>query len=77
VTGTVIAIDPEIPRDRQRVAFEADGAEPGLRWVLDGVEIGRARGPLLWEPRPGRHVLALHDAESRLRNTVTFEVRGR
>jgi len=77
VTGTVIAIDPEIPRDRQRVAFEADGAEPGLRFILDDVEIGLAPGPLLWEPRPGRHVLALHDSEARPRHTVTFEVRGR
>jgi len=76
VTGTVIAIDPEIPRDHQRVAFEAHTAEPGLRFVLDDVEIGRAPGPLLWEPRPGRHVLALHDSEARLRDTVTFEVRG-
>jgi penicillin-binding protein 1C len=77
VTGTVIAIDPEIPRDRQRVAFEAHGAEPELRFILDDVEIGRAPGPLIWEPRPGRHVLTLRDSEARLRDTVTFEVRGR
>jgi penicillin-binding protein 1C len=77
VGGAIIALDPEIPRARQRVAFEADGAEAGLAWVLDGVEVGAAPGPLLWEPRPGRHVLALRDAEDRLRDTVTFEVRGR
>jgi penicillin-binding protein 1C len=77
VRGTIIAIDPEIPSGRQRVAFEADGADPGLRFVLDGVEIGRGPGPFLWEPRPGRHVLALHDADAGLRDTVTFEVRGR
>jgi membrane peptidoglycan carboxypeptidase len=77
VADTIIAIDPEIPRARQRVAFEAAGGESGLRWVLDGVELGLAPGPLLWEPRPGRHTLALRDAEAQLRDTVTFEVRGR
>ena len=76
VSGTIIAIDPEIPGERQRVAFEAEGADPGLRFVLDDVEIGHAPGPLLWRPRPGRHVLALRDDQSRLRDTVTFEVRG-
>jgi penicillin-binding protein 1C len=76
VSGTIIAIDPEIPGDRQRVAFEAEGADPGLRFVLDDVEIGHAPGPVLWRPRPGRHVLALRDDQSRLRDRVTFEVRG-
>jgi penicillin-binding protein 1C len=77
VSGTVIAIDPEIPRDRQRVAFEADTAEPGLRFMLDDVELGPAPGPFLWAPHAGRHVLTLRDSEARLRDTVTFEVRGR
>ncbi|HMH52892.1 MAG TPA: penicillin-binding protein 1C [Candidatus Acidoferrum sp.] len=77
VSGTIIAIDPEIPPDRQRVAFEADGTDAGLHFVLDDVEIGRAPGPLLWQPHPGRHVLALRDEHARLRDTVTFEVRGR
>jgi penicillin-binding protein 1C len=77
VSGTIIAIDPEIPPDRQRVAIEADAHDRGLRFVLDDVEIGRAPGPLLWKPRPGRHVLALRDEHARLRDSVTFEVRGR
>jgi penicillin-binding protein 1C len=76
VSGTVIAIDPEIPRDRQRVMFEADGADPGLRFVLDDVDLGQAIGPVLWAPRPGRHVLTLRDAHAAARDTVTFEVRG-
>ncbi len=77
VTGTIIAIDPEIPRARQRIAFEADGGEPGSHWVLDGVDLAPAPGPFLWEPRPGRHTLTLRDGAARPRDTVTFEVRGR
>ena len=77
VSGTIIAIDPEIPPDRQRMAFEAEGTDAGLRWVLDGVEIAPAARPLLWPPHPGRHILTLLDGDSRLRDTATFEVRGR
>jgi penicillin-binding protein 1C len=77
VAGTVIAIDPEIPRARQRVAFEAEGAGPGLAWVLDGVEVGPASRLVLWEPSPGRHTLVLRDATARTRDAVSFEVRGR
>jgi penicillin-binding protein 1C len=58
------------------VAFEAEAGD-GLRWVLDGIELAPAAGPLLWPPRPGRHVLTLLDADSRPRDTATFEVRGR
>ena len=76
VAGTIIAIDPEIPRARQRVAFEAHGAEPGLRFVLDDVDLGPAPGLYLWPPHPGRHTLTLRDAKARPRDTVTFEVRG-
>src|SRR5262249_28581732 len=77
VSGTIIAIDREIPGDHERVAFEAEGADPDARFVLDDVEIGRAPGPLLWKPRPGRHVLVLRDEHRHLRDKVTFEVRGR
>jgi penicillin-binding protein 1C len=77
VSGTIIALDPEIPPDRQRVAFEAEGADRDLRFVLDDVEIGRASGPMLWKPVRGRHVLVLRDEHERLRDTITFEVRGR
>jgi penicillin-binding protein 1C len=77
VSGTIIAIDPEIPADRQRVAFEAEGGDRELRFVLDDEEIGHAPGPLLWKPRPGRHVLVLRDRQATPRDRVTFEVRGR
>jgi penicillin-binding protein 1C len=76
VGGTVIAIDPEIPQARQRVAFEAHASEPGLRFVLDDADLGPAPGPVLWEPRPGRHTLTLRAPDSPPRDSVTFEVRG-
>ena len=77
VTGTRIALDPDVPPGRQRLLLAAESAEPRWRWRLDGVDLGAARGPRLWEPTPGRHVLELVDAEGAVRDGVDFEVRGR
>jgi penicillin-binding protein 1C len=76
LAGTIVALDPDIPAGRQRVALEASGAVPGLRWRLDGVDLGPAIGLTLWEPRPGTHTLRLMDAAANERDAATFEVRG-
>jgi len=73
---SIIALDPDIPPDRQRLVFEAEGTDTTMRWVLDGRSIGRAAIPYAWAPRPGKHALTLADAARRPLDTVTFEVRG-
>jgi penicillin-binding protein 1C len=74
--GTVIALDPDIPRPLQRVIFQARAHGSQLRWVLDGADLGAAAGVLLWEPVPGSHTLSLVDQEQRLCDTIGFTVRG-
>jgi penicillin-binding protein 1C len=74
VSGAIIAVDPDIPRDRQRVAFEARDATPSHRWVLDGADLGSGRELVLWEPRRGKHTLVLVDGGRRA-HEVSFEVR--
>lgn len=76
VSGTVIALDPDIPRELQRVVFESQGVGRRLRWLLDGADLGPAAALVLWAPNPGRHTLSLVDPERRAWDTVTFEVRG-
>ena len=50
---TVIAFDPDIPVDRQRVAFVASaGAADGARWTLDRKTLGPVNGVMLWAPSP-------------------------
>jgi penicillin-binding protein 1C len=73
--GSIVARDPDIPEDRQRVAFEAASARPSFRWVLDGRALGPARGVFLWQPSPGRHELVLADEASRPLDRVGFVVR--
>jgi penicillin-binding protein 1C len=74
--GTIVALDPDIPPARQRVAFEAQDAGPRFRWVLDGNDAGAAAAPVFWKPVPGRHTLALVGEDGRPATTVTFTVRG-
>jgi penicillin-binding protein 1C len=75
-SGTIMALDPDIPASRQRVLFEAETAGRPLRWFMDGAALARASGRLLWPPSPGRHTLALLDDDGRQWDAVTFEVRG-
>jgi penicillin-binding protein 1C len=74
--GTVIALDPDIPHDDQRIFFEAQPESTGLRWLLDGNDLGLPGSLRLWKPERGRHRLTLADASGRTLDAVEFEVRG-
>jgi penicillin-binding protein 1C len=71
--GTIVALDPDIPPNRQRLSFVASGA--GGRWRLDGKPLGQGTR-LQWLPWPGRHVMQLTDARGTVLDEVRFEVRG-
>ena len=75
-SGTIVALDPDIPAEEQKLFFEAQPADDRLQWVLDGSRIGGAGALLLWTPVRGKHSLALVDAANRVLDTVAFEVRG-
>lgn len=78
VTGTIIALDPDIPPDRQRLQFTAQrpgGDARALRWWLDGKEVARG-AHWAWLPWPGRHRMELKDGQGAVLDTVAFEVRG-
>ena len=75
VSGTIIALDPDIPEGQQSVPFEAE-AGAGLRFALNGRIVGMASQTLDWTPAPGRYTLSLIDASGRAVDTTTFEVRG-
>ncbi|HEY6420786.1 MAG TPA: penicillin-binding protein 1C [Candidatus Binataceae bacterium] len=71
-----VAIDPDIPRELQRIAFEAGPGSDALRWNLDRKDLGPARGVTLWPPAPGAHTLSLVNESGRTVDTVEFKVRG-
>ena len=79
-----IALDPDIPAERQRLFPRAEPALPGLAWQIDRVPFTSAAGTSPtgtsaagWRPVPGRHHLTLLDPNGRIVDSVVFEVRGR
>ncbi|MES2383580.1 MAG: transglycosylase domain-containing protein [Pseudomonadota bacterium] len=72
-SGTILALDPDIPPTRQRVNFNAEGRH--LRWLMDGKEFARGNSAQ-WLPWPGRHVVQLVDASGRVADEIRLEVRG-
>jgi penicillin-binding protein 1C len=75
VAGSIVAIDPDIPNELQRVMLQAQAGQ-GMRWRLDQQDIGAADAELPWRPVPGEHQLELVDANDKAIAQVRFEVRG-
>ncbi len=75
VTGSVYAIDPDIPGSRQRVAVGLAGDVTGHRLVLDRRDLGSAGGGALVLAPPGPHLLRLVDLGGRVVDQVRFTMR--
>ena len=73
ISGTIIALDPDIPPNRQRVSFEAQGTS--LAWLMDGKPFAKG-ATTQWLPWPGRHVVQLVDAKGVKLDEIRLEVRG-
>ncbi|MBF0436017.1 MAG: penicillin-binding protein 1C [Magnetococcales bacterium] len=73
-TGVILALDPDIPKSRERVFFRMEPQQPGYRWRLNGVEMDTENG---WSPTPGHHRLELLNSRGETMDNTTFEVRGR
>lgn len=75
--GSVIALDPDIPPQRQRVPLRLSApAAPGWIWRMDGKSLGNANVNTRWLPQPGRHQLSLEDGAGRTIDAVVLEVRS-
>jgi len=73
--GTRLALDPDIPRARQRVLVQASAADQSLELLLDGQRLGSAEKPILWPPRRGRHRLTLLAPDGSTLDAASFTVR--
>jgi penicillin-binding protein 1C len=74
--GAVLAIDPDIPADLQKVFFLSEGSKGGTSWRLDGEAMPGGGAAAPWSPQAGRHLLAHVDREGRTLDQVSFLVRG-
>ncbi|HJS12834.1 penicillin-binding protein 1C [Sphingopyxis sp.] len=75
VSGSVYALDPDIPIDRQRLAVIVSGSVAGYRLILDKKALGDADAGQQILPRPGAHMLTLVDPGGRMIDRVRFTVR--
>lgn len=72
-TGTILALDPDIPPRHQRLTLKAEAGH--VRWRLNGQPLGRGQ-ELQWMPWPGRHRIELVNARGEVLDRVRIEVRG-
>jgi penicillin-binding protein 1C len=75
-SGAVIAWDPDIPPELQKVFFVSQTSEGSLQWILNGEAMDRAGKTISWTPKAGKYALALADPEGNILDSVYFEVRG-
>jgi penicillin-binding protein 1C len=75
VAGSIYALDPDIPLDRQRLAVRVVGTAPEHRLVLDRRDLGPARDAVPLLVPPGAHRLALVDSRGRVVDSLIFSMR--
>jgi penicillin-binding protein 1C len=75
VSGSVYALDPDIPTDRQRIRLAATGIVGGERWRLDARDFGATAAIAAILPPPGAHRLALIGGDGRQVDEILFTVR--
>lgn len=75
VSGSIYALDPDIPIDRQRIRIVVAGALAGHRLLLDRKDIGAAEAQPMVLPGPGAHRLQLRDRDGRMIDQILFTIR--
>ncbi|HAR95951.1 MAG TPA: penicillin-binding protein 1C, partial [Deltaproteobacteria bacterium] len=74
-SDTLIAMDPDIPDELQRVPLRFEGEGRQYEWVIDGDRTGVFSKLLLWKPRLGTHEVSIVDGSNQVIDSVTFAVR--
>ncbi len=75
-SGTVIALDPDIPLELQKIFFISQPSENEFRWILNGSPMEAVGKTIPWSPKAGKFFLALADGDEKILDYVYFEVRG-
>lgn len=75
VAGSVYALDPDIPVDRQRMAINVSGQVDGHRLLLDRHDLGPATARPQILAAPGAHRLRLLDPAGAVVDSLIFTVR--
>lgn len=77
VSNTIIALDPDMPKNYQKVFFKAKTGGEQLSFWLNEQQLASAQQDYPWQPKRGRHLLQLKNLQGQVRAEVRFEVRGK
>ncbi len=75
-SGTVMAMDPDIPLELQKLFFVCQVHGDGFQWVLNGSALEMTGKQIPWIPKAGKYHLAIADNDEKVLDYVYFEVRG-
>jgi len=75
-SGTVMAVDPDIPVELQKVFFVSQIHEDDFQWVLNGFVLQMTGRTIPWTPKTGKYHLAIADKDEKILDYVYFEVKG-
>ena len=73
VSGTIIALDPDIPPQNQRIRLVSN--QKDVQWQIDQYMTGQGQ-TLDWPPLPGRHQINLLNAQGEILDSIRIEIRG-
>lgn len=75
VSGSIFAVDPDIPSGRQKILFTISSYDVSYSYYLNDTFLANAGSPYLWEPKKGEYRLEIKDKEERVVSLSFFEVR--
>ncbi len=77
--GLIVALDPDIPKERQKLFIEVQGALESSVLEIDGKKLSGTKDPINegWTPVNGSHEVILKGTDGRVQDKVAFEVKGR
>jgi penicillin-binding protein 1C len=75
-SGTIMALDPDIPPGLQKVFFICESLGADIQWKLNDRPVAEKGKTIPWAPHAGKFSLSLLDREGHLLDRVIFEVRG-
>ncbi len=70
-----IALDPDIPKNFQKIYFKSKTFSSENSWKLNGTSLGSASSFYLWEPQIGSQTLELVDKNEKVIDKVKFTVK--
>ncbi|XDD46990.1 penicillin-binding protein 1C [Leptospira sp. WS39.C2] len=75
VSGSIFALDPDIPNGRQKILFTISSYDVSYSYYLNDVFLAHTKEPFLWEPKKGEYRLEIKDKDQKIVSLSLFEVR--